>query len=148
MTEFKFQFTQAVVAVMNSWGWRFLGRSHSLDKQWTKYENGLYVATFGDEVWESDLVAARLATMREGEVMFALQAAMPVGVVVVDPEAAGSLVEEPVQGIEVWRAKPELRQMLAGPAGVILQQKWVRHDDGKSEWRGVPYVDVNGVVVV
>ena len=56
------QFTEAMAKIMESWGWRFLGVNPVLDKQWSKYEKGILVATFASETWDRDIVAARLKT--------------------------------------------------------------------------------------
>lgn len=64
----KFVLTEARVAVLKSYGWRFLGKNPIFDPQWRKYAQGICIATFGGETWGIDLTAARLATMRNSDV--------------------------------------------------------------------------------
>ena len=92
--------------------------------EWMKFNpNGTCIARWGSAPWIADVAAAKLLSGDEW-------------------------VEEPVPGIEIWRATPELRQMIGGSLHPILQQKWVREDDGRPEWRNVPYCDMGGVTIV
>ena len=115
--------SQSVIDGLTGMGWQWT-RTCFDGWEWMKFiPNGTCTARQGGRCWKSDLESVRL-----------LAAAPP--------------VEESVPGIEVWKVTPELRQRLTLPDGMRLEQKWVREDDGRPEWRDVPYCDHNGEILV
>ncbi len=116
------ELSDPVVDLLEGMGWLWC-RNRSGGNEWEKFTaHGTSVAHQDDTAWWNDVKEAKLL--------------------------AGKSKPEAVPGVEVWEVTPELRQVLALSKGIILQQKWVRVDDGRPEWRKVPYVDMSGVEIV